>query len=179
MREISLNIMDLAQNSIKANATLIEILVVISEKENLIEFTISDNGIGMTDIELKQVIDPFFTSRTSRRVGLGIPFCKLACEQAGGSFEISSEKNVGTLLRASFQYNNINRQPMGDLVSTILLTSTANESSDVLFNYKTDDTEFVFDTREIKKVLEGVPINTPEVFEYLKEMLNEGIKTKV
>lgn len=177
MREISLNIMDLVENSIKASSTLIEITVVVSKKNNLIEFEISDNGCGMTDLELKNVIDPFFTSRTTRRVGLGIPLCKLACEQAGGEFQISSKINVGTKVKASFVYNNINRQPIGDLVSTILLTATASENINILFNYKTDTTSFVFDTKEVKKILNEVPINTPEVFEYLKEMLQEGIHT--
>lgn len=177
MREISLNIMDLAQNSVKANATLIEITVVSSIKDNIIEFTIADNGCGMTETELNQVIDPFFTSRTSRRVGLGIPFCKLACDQADGKFEITSNKNIGTTLKASFKYDHIDRQPMGDLASAILFTSTADNEIDVVFKYNADEIDFIFDTREVKAVLEGVPLNTPEVFEYLKEMLNEGINT--
>jgi len=171
MREISLNILDLAQNSIKIEASLIKIDVKVSKNENIIEFIIEDNGSGMTDEQVEMVTDPFFTSRTERKVGLGIPFCKLACEQAGGSFSVKSEKDVGTVVHATFTYDHIDRQPMGDLSSTMLFVMTASEKSDVVFNYKSDDDELSLDTREIKEVLQGVPLTEPDVMEFLKENL--------
>ena len=172
MREISLNILDLAQNSIKVEASLIKIYVKISKKENIIEFSIDDNGCGMSKEKVSMVTDPFFTSRTERKVGLGIPFFKLACEQAGGSFSITSKEGVGTTVCGSFQYDHIDRQPMGDLSSTMLFIITASEKSDIVFTYVTDEAEdFCLDTREIKEVLQGVPLDTPEVMEFLKENL--------
>ena len=176
MREISLTLLDLAQNSIKVEASLIEIEFSISEKRNLIEFTIDDNGYGMTNEELEKVTDPFFTSRAERRVGLGVPFCKLACEQAGGSFSITSEKDVGTKLYASFQLDHIDRQPVGDLAGSVLFIVTASEKSDVIFKFKTDETDFSFDSREAKEILGGLPINTPDVVSYLEDMFRENIK---
>ena len=172
MREISLNLLDLAQNSIKIEASVIKIDVKISQKENIIEFIIDDNGCGMSEEQVKMVTDPFFTSRTERKVGLGVPFCKLACEQAGGEFTIESEEGVGTMVHATFQYNHIDRQPMGDLSSTMLFIMTASEKSDIIFTYKTDESDdFCLDTREIKEVLQGVPLNNPDVMEFLKENL--------
>jgi hypothetical protein len=173
MREISLHILDLAQNSVKADAGLIEILVKVSEAENIVEFSISDNGRGMSAEQISAVTDPFFTSRTERRVGLGVPLCKLACEQAGGRFDITSGKNTGTKVYGSFLFNHIDRQPMGDLAGTVLYTATADEAADVVFHFKADGYEYDFDTREIKNALSGVPISNPDVMEYLKGELSE------
>lgn len=173
--EISLNVMDLAQNSIKAEATLIQIRIAISHEGNSLYFELEDNGYGMTPEQVEQVTDPFFTSRTTRKVGLGVPFIKQEAEATGGSFTIESEKNVGTILKALFYKNSIDCMPLGDICSTIHLLVIGNEEIDWIFDYKVDDEGFVLDTREFKEVLGGMSFQLPEVSQYIKEYLKENL----
>lgn len=113
MRELSLNILDIAQNSISAGASLITIEVSEDTREHLLSLTVSDNGCGMDEETLRNVCDPFFTTRTTRKVGMGIPLFRLAAEQTGGSFEITSEKGVGTSTKAVFHSDSIDFTPLG------------------------------------------------------------------
>ena len=119
MTEISLNILDVAQNSISAGAKLIEISVVADIKSDTLTVVIKDNGCGMDEEKLKKVIDPFFTTRTTRKVGLGIPFYKLAAENTGGTFNITSQLGLGTTVTAVFGLSHIDRMPLGDINFTI------------------------------------------------------------
>lgn len=175
MEEISLHILDLTENSVKAGAGLIEIGVKESAEENILSFYIKDNGCGMSPETVARVTDPFTTSRTTRKVGLGIPLTKLACEQAGGGFEISSKEGVGTELHASFVYDSIDRQPLGDMATTIWMTVVNHKETDFLYIHKVEDKEFTLDTRELKKVLGGVTFDVPEVSAWIREYIRENI----
>jgi anti-sigma regulatory factor (Ser/Thr protein kinase) len=174
MTEISLNILDVAQNSVRANASLIKISVKADEKEDLLEVIISDNGCGMSEEQLKNVTDPFFTTRTTRKVGLGIPFFKLAAESTGGSFDIKSELGEGTTVKAVFGLSHIDRMPLGDMTSTIHTIITMNPTLDFVYEYQVNENKFSLDTREFREILGNVPLNSPEVSEYIKEYLREN-----
>lgn len=183
MREISLHILDIAQNSITAKASLVEISVDEDITGDTITVMIRDNGKGMSEDMVRRVTDPFTTGRTTRKVGLGIPLIKLAAEMTGGSFEISSVLGLGTTLTAVFGYSHIDRQPLGDMAGTMLSLITAHEAIDFLYIHKVDERTFIMDTRELKKVLGGVSFNEPEVYIWLSEYLSEGeaelLKTEV
>ena len=173
MRELSLNILDIAQNSIVAGATLTEIVVNENTKEKTLLIGIYDNGCGMTEEQVRNVIDPFFTTRTTRKVGMGIPLFKMAAEQTGGSFKIESQKGVGTKIEALFKTDSIDFTPLGDIASTVVTIVSMNNDKEFLYRRVLDDNEFVFSTVEIKKILEGVPLSEPSVMSWIEQYLNE------
>ena len=166
MQEIAMNILDIAYNSIKAQANLIKIIIHDSSKLNIINIQIIDNGIGMDKTTVKNVIDPFYTTRTTRKVGLGVPMFKENIEATGGTFKIESEVGKGTHVTGEFIKNHLDTPPMGNIVETII----------TLIQYTSDKLEFILDTQEIKKILEGVPINQPEIIVWLKEYIKEGLQ---
>lgn len=177
MPEISLNVLDVAQNSIRAEAKLVEIDVIADTAADTLEITIKDDGCGMTEEQLQKVTDPFFTTRTTRKIGLGIPFFKLAAESTGGSFSISSQVGIGTDVKAVFVLSNIDRMPLGDMTSTVHMLITLNKDIDFLYRYKIDDREFTLDTREFREVLgEECSFDIPEISGYIKDYLAENKK---
>lgn len=173
MRELSLHILDIVENSVKAKASLIEVDITV--KGDYIIITIKDNGTGMDKEFLRKVTDPFTTSRTTRKVGLGIPLLKMAAETSGGSFTIQSQKGVGTTVKADFIKNHIDRMPLGDVAETII--TVLNSETDFIWKYSVNDKEFIFDTREIKKELDGTPIDSAEILVFLKSYLKENIES--
>ena len=175
MTELSLNILDIAENSVKAGAPLTEIMVTVKSDANFLEIIISDNGCGMSEEQVKKVIDPFYTTRTTRKVGLGVPFFKESAEAAGGSFFIESKVGVGTTVKASYELDNIDRMPMGDLTATIHTLVTMHDDLDFLFTYKVDENEFVLDTRELREILGDISFKEYEVSQYIKDYLKENI----
>ena len=174
MTEISLNILDVAENSTRAGASLVTILIDISSADDTLKVVIADDGCGMTPEQVAKVTDPFFTTRTTRKVGLGVPFFKMAAESSGGSFDIVSEVNVGTTVTAIFGLTNIDRMPLGDITSTIHNLIVYHPDTDFLYRYTVDDRSFTLDTREMREILGGVPFDVPEVSEYIKEYLSEN-----
>lgn len=176
MTELSLNILDIVQNSIRANANLIEISLKIDENSDLLTVTIKDNGNGMTKEELKKAGNPFYTTRTTRNIGLGISFFKLACEITGGFFSINSEKNVGTEVFASFKLSHIDRMPIGDITSTIYTLITTNIDLNFIYTYSFNLNSFTLDTREMRKTLGELPLNIPDVSLFIREYLDENKK---
>lgn len=175
MQEIAMNILDIVYNSIRAKAKLIKILIFDSIKENVIDIEIDDDGCGMDEETVKKVINPFYTTRTTRSVGLGVPLFKENVEATGGSFSIDSRLNEGTEIKGSFVKNHLDTPPMGDIVETILTLIQADENIDYLFEYKTDTNDFILDTKEVKKILDGVKINEPDVLMWLKDYIKEGL----
>lgn len=172
--EISLNILDVAQNSITAGATLTEITVDIDSTADKLTVCINDNGCGMNEEQLRAVTDPFYTTRKTRKIGLGVPFFKMAAENTGGSFSINSELGVGTKVKAVFGLTHIDRMPLGDMTFTIHTLVTLNCDIDFLYRYTVDGKSFTLDTREFREILGGVPFNTFEVSEYIKSYLTEN-----
>ena len=177
MKELSLNILDIAENSVKAGATLTEITV--EEADSSLVLTIKDDGCGMTEEILKSVTNPFYTTRTTRKVGMGIPLLKLAAEQTGGSLQIDSRcekdypENHGTALRAEFNKNHIDMTPLGDVISSVSTLIQGHPDTDFLFKHTFGDKTVLLDTRELKAVLGDVPLNSYEVIKWVEEYLKE------
>lgn len=174
MTEISLNILDVAENSTRAGATLVTITVSVETAVDKLTVAISDNGCGMTQEEVTHVTDPFFTTRKTRKVGLGIPFFKYAAESTGGSFSIESEPGKGTAVHAVFGLSHIDRMPLGDMNSTIETLITCHPETDFLYIYRYDDHSFDLDTRSFREILGDIPFDTPEVSGYIKDYLSEN-----
>lgn len=174
MKEISLNILDITENSVKANATLTEIS--INEIGDELTLTIKDDGCGMDEQTVRSVIDPFYTTRKTRKVGLGIPLLKLACEQTGGHLSIESstdEATHGTTVKAVFFKNHIDFTPLGDVIASITTLIQGHPDTDFLFRHTTESGEVLLDTRELRVVLEDVPLDTYEVILWIRENLKE------
>ena len=174
MTEISLNILDVAENSVRAGAKLVSILVDISTGGDTLKVVISDDGCGMTPEQTASVTDPFFTTRTTRKVGLGVPFLKMAAELSGGSFDIVSELGAGTALTAVFGLTNIDRMPLGDISSTVHNLIVYHPDSDFYYRYSVDGRSFCLDTREMRDILGGIPLDAPEVSAYIDDYLREN-----
>ncbi len=174
MTELSLNVLDVAENSTKAKAKLVYIGVFADSANDSLIIRIDDDGCGMTKEQLASVTDPFFTTRTTRKVGLGVPFFKQTAEMTGGSFDITSEPGVGTKITARFVLSSIDRMPLGDMPSTIHQLILMHQDCDFLYRYSYDGKEFTLDTRELRVVLEGVPFDVPDVSAYIKDFLTEN-----
>ena len=175
MPEISLNILDVAENSVRAGASLIEISVVASTEADTLTVCIKDNGCGMTKEQVEKVQDPFFTTRTTRKVGLGVPFFKQAAESTDGTFSIISEVNKGTEVEAVFGLSHIDRMPLGDISATIHTLVVFNESIRFIYRYRYNENEFVLDTQEFREILgEDVSFAELEVSRFIKEYLESN-----
>ncbi len=174
MRELSLNILDVAQNSITAGASLITIEVNENTVDHTLLIGIYDNGKGMSEEQVRSVVDPFFTTRTTRKVGMGIPLFKMAAEQTGGRLEIKSEIGVGTEVRAYFMTDSVDFTPLGDVASTVQMLITMNTDRDFLYKHSVNGKEFVVDTREIKEILGDVTLDTYEVSQWLIDFIKEN-----
>ena len=174
MRELALNVMDVAQNSISAGASLITLTVEEDLAADRLTITLEDNGCGMTEEQVRSVIDPFYTTRTTRKVGLGVPLFKMEAEMTGGSFSIRSQKGTGTVLSAVFVPSHVDMIPLGDISGTVRLLVTCNPTLDFVFRRTRDGREFTMDTRELRQILgEDVPLNDPEVSEWIAGYLEE------
>ena len=180
MRELSLNVMDIAQNSVVAGADRIEVIITEDLGVSELSIAINDNGKGMSEEQVRSVTDPFFTTRTTRSVGLGVPLFKMEAEMTGGHFEISSVLGVGTKLKATFVTSHIDMIPLGDINSTMLPLIT--QHPDINFVYQRfvrradgEELEFSVETNEIKEILgDDVPLDNPEIYLWLKEFLEEN-----
>jgi signal transduction histidine kinase len=177
MKELSLNILDITENSTKAKATLVQI--EISETEDQLCICITDNGTGMNEETLLSVANPFYTTRTTRKVGMGIPLFRFAAEQTGGNLSISSKHceeypdNHGTTVTAIFYKNHIDFTPLGDIISTLMTLIQGHPTVDFVFTHSRLESRVFLDTREIRAVLDGVPLDTFEVLIWIKENLTE------
>ncbi|MCT4616450.1 MAG: ATP-binding protein [Marinifilaceae bacterium] len=175
MKDLSMHIMDIVQNSIRAKSSLIKIFICEDKLEDIFEIFIEDDGYGIDANDLNKVMDPFFTSRTTRKVGLGISLLKQNAELTNGYLEIKSEKNKGTKLKAVFSHKHIDRPILGDISSTVALMAGANPELDFIYKHKTNKGEYIFNTIEVKDVLGGVSISDPNIITYLKEMIQENL----
>ncbi len=176
MKDLSLHIMDILQNSIRAGATRIELDIIEDTKRDTYQLVFIDNGSGMDEETVQKVIDPFFTTRTVRKVGLGLPLLKQNAEKTGGSLEIDSELGKGTKVTAIFSHQHIDRPSLGDVAGAIVLTASAYPDIHFIYKHEKDGKEFVFDTEEINEALDGISIQEPEIIKYLREMISENLK---
>ena len=176
MRELSLNVMDIAQNSISAGASCITVDVCEDTALDRLTIRIVDNGRGMTAEQVARVIDPFFTTRTTRKVGLGIPLFKQVAEMCGGKLTLQSTVGKGTKTQATFIASHMDLPPMGDLKGTLETLIIANpDKPDFCLIYRVDEEEFVFDTAVIREAVGGLPLNEPEIVGWIGQYIAEGI----
>lgn len=175
MRDLSMHIMDIAQNSVTARATKLNIDIKEDITDDTYTIIIEDNGIGMTRDYVSTISDPFVTSRSTRRVGLGIPLLKQNAERTGGNIEIESQPGEGTIVKAQFILSHPDRPPIGDIAGTVVLLSVANPGIEIAYNHYTNKGEYHYNTTEITETLDGVPLSEPSVIRFLKEMINENL----
>ncbi len=175
MKELSLHILDLAENGITAGASLIRIHVNEILSENTLTIQIQDNGNGIPLAMIENITDPFVTTRTTRRVGMGLSLFKAAAERCNGRFEITSEQGKGTLTNGSFQHDHIDRAPLGDMPSTLVSLMAGYPEIDIEYTHLYDGLNFTFDTREIRAELDGIPLNEPAVLQHLKKAIKQEL----
>ncbi len=176
MKELAMHVYDLMENSTAADSTLVSLTIRDSLKDNIFHFTIQDNGRGMTPEFLARVTDPYTTSRTTRKVGLGLPLIKMNTENCGGGMNITSQVGVGTRLEFWFQHNHWDRPPMGDLPGTLVLLLSAHQDIHFVITYTTDVDTFQLDTDELREALGDMSLNDIHIINYLREMITENLR---
>ncbi len=177
MIDLSLHILDIVENSIDAGAKKIEIIIKENIKQNMLVLKIKDNGKGMDKNTVAKVLDPFYTTKKTRRVGLGLSMLAQAAKEAEGDFNIKSKKGKGTTVTAKFVYDHIDRKPIGNMVETIIvLIASKGMNVDFIYKHHKNSKNFVLDTKILKKELNGVPINNPEVLILLREKITRELK---
>ena len=181
MREIALHLLDLAENSVSAGAKKIIISVCEDLRADQLTTCIEDDGRGMDAETVRKVTDPFYTSRTTRKVGLGIPLFKEAAEECNGELAITSTPGLGTRIEVSFQYSHIDRMPLGNLSATFLGLIVGHPETHWIFRYtargSSAEKTFEFDDQPVKETLQEIPLSHPDVLAYLRENLDEGLQT--
>jgi hypothetical protein len=181
MREIALHLLDIAENSVAANAKNITLIVCEDLNADRLTTSVIDDGKGMSDEMTASVVDPFITSRTTRKVGLGIPLFKTAAEACNGKLVINSKIGKGTRLDVEFQHSHIDRMPLGDLSSTMLTLFVAYPEIHWLFEYKAipsngkPEEKFVFDTQPVMAELGDMPLTEPAVLTFIREYIESGV----
>jgi hypothetical protein len=176
MLELSLHILDIAENAVRAEAKTVTITLIEDPHADRITLEISDDGKGMTENELRRVLDPFYTTKKVRRVGLGLPMLAQAAQNAGGWFEIISKPSEGTVVRVAFRLSHIDRQPLGDLQGTLVTLIAGNPDIHFIYRHRHDQREYVMDTDEIRMEIEDIPINHVEVLKFIRQDIAEGLK---
>ncbi len=176
MNDLSLHILDVAENSINAGATLIRITVVEDIFRDLLQIEIEDNGKGMTGEVAARVTDPFYTTRTTRKVGLGLSLLEQAAQDAGGGLTVGSRENEGTTVSATFRHSHIDRKPLGNLADTMTVLIVGKPDIDFVFTYRKNDRSYALDTRTVRRELEGIPLNTPSVAAAIKGELEAAME---
>ncbi len=171
-----MHLMDIMQNSIVADATYVEVGIAADRAANLLTLYVEDDGRGMSEETVERVSNPFYTTRTTRKAGLGVPLFKDAAELAGGSLEICSELGRGTRITATFEIDNIDRRPLGDIPETITMSIMAYADMEFHLILKSEKSEYIFKTEEVREQIGELPINDIEVIGYIKDMLAEQVK---
>jgi hypothetical protein len=174
--DLSLHVLDIIENSVAAGATIVEVEITEQIRQNRLIIEINDNGKGMNQEILAKVLDPFYTQKTVRRVGLGLSLLAQAAKEAGGSFDIRSEPGKGTHIKATFVHDHIDRKPLGKMSETICAFIVGSgQKVDLVYRHRKDNAEFVFSTVDVKKMLNGVVINHPEIIAFLKQHIQGGL----
>lgn len=176
MRELSLHILDIVENGVTAGADCIHIDVTESSSADILTIVVRDNGSGIPDAKLKKLTDPFVTSRTSRRVGLGLPLLAAAAERCDGSLVVAAGAAGGTEVTATFRYSHIDRAPIGDMAATVATLLMGNPEIDFAYTHVIDGEEFSLDTRELKKELGDHALEDPMVVHHLGESIRAALK---
>lgn len=173
MEDLSLHILDIAENSINAGATSIEIIIDEDVKRDLLKVEIADNGSGMDAKDKEKAMDPFYTTRTTRRVGLGLPFLDEATRMANGELDIHSQPGVGTIVRATFQLSHIDCKPIGNMAETITTLIAGQPAIDITYRHERDGHSVSLSTKEIRQQVDKVPLNSGEVLNFIRQYLEQ------
>ncbi|NWF54848.1 MAG: sensor histidine kinase [Syntrophaceae bacterium] len=176
MLELSMHILDIVQNSLRAQARRVEVRILEDLERDLLRIEVLDDGRGMPPDILKRVIDPFYTTRPARVAGLGIPFLKEAAERCGGGLEVQSQEGKGTRIVATFQLDHFDRAPLGDLGETMAILITGNPGVDFFYEHRVDGRVYRLDTAEMRAVLGTVGLEDPSVFSLIQADIREGLK---
>ncbi|HPT01458.1 MAG TPA: ATP-binding protein [Bacteroidales bacterium] len=177
MKDLSLHILDIMQNSLVAGAKEIGVEITENKDADTYSISVKDDGKGMSPEMARQVTDPFFTTRTTRKVGLGIPLLKENAERTGGSFDIISAEGVGTTINACFKLRHVDRQPLGDIAGVIVLTAASYPAVRFRYTHTTRFGTYTFDTKEVAEILGETPINDAQIIHFLKEMIVENLES--
>jgi hypothetical protein len=175
MKDLSMHIMDIFQNSITARATQIRLDIIENTQDNFLKLEFTDNGKGMTKEATLKVTDPFYTTRTTRQVGLGLPLLKQNAERTGGYFSIHSIVGSGTTVTAQFVLDHLDRPVLGDVPGVMVLTAMANPDIEFIYTHTKNDKHYSFSTTEVQEALGDVKLNDPLVYQYLREMITENL----
>lgn len=170
-----MHILDVAENSIAAQAKKIEIKIEENRKKDLMTLEILDNGKGMDQKTIERALDPFFTTKKTRRFGLGLSLLSEAAKMANGRFSVESIPGKGTEIMATFQLSHIDTKPLGDIAQTLVTLIISHPEIDIHYRHRVDHSVYSLDTKEIKAHLNGIPINLPEVINFIKKNIKEGI----
>jgi hypothetical protein len=177
VRELSLHVLDLMENSLAAGAHRLEVSILEDTVANTLTIVVADDGRGMDAETRARAVDPYYTTRTTRHVGLGLPLTKAAAERCAGSFSLESEPGKGTTVVARFQRDHIDRAPLGDMISALMGALLSDRDNwDLHYVHRIDERELVLDTAELREVLGDVPFGHPAVRDWLVEYLREGYK---
>lgn len=176
MIELSLHILDIVENAVRAEAKTVSITLTEDPRLDRLTLEIRDDGKGMSEQELDRVLDPFYTTKKVRRVGLGLPMLAQAAQNAGGRFRIESKPSKGTVVRVSFQLSHFDRQPLGDLQGTLTTLIMGNPDTHFIYRHRCGELEYALDTDEIKSEIEDIPINHVEVIKFIRQDIAEGLK---
>jgi hypothetical protein len=175
MEDLSLHILDIAQNSIKADANQLKIIILEKPSRDLAVLEIIDNGKGMDARALRRAGDPFFSTKKGKRYGLGISLLAQAAKAAGGTIDVSSSPGKGTHLKASFQASHIDRQPLGDIPSTITTLIASHPDIDLIYIHNYEEQRFIFQTDDIKSRIDGIPLDSTEVLTFIRSYIQQGL----
>lgn len=175
MNDLSLHILDILQNSVYSGANNIILTIEENLNEDYLIIIIEDNGKGMSKEVLQKVTDPWFTSRTTRKVGMGIPLYRQTAVESGGELKIDSEVNVGTKVTAKFVHSHIDRPPLGDVANVFILTASSNLDIEFSFKYIFNGKEYNFNTAEVKDILEETPFNDPQIIKLMINMIKTNM----
>ena len=175
MRELADNILDIAQNSIAAGASLVEIDISVSRAQDTVSLAFIDDGCGMSEDMVRAVCDPFTTTRKTRKVGLGLPLLKMTAQATGGEMSIASKPGEGTTVRVTFGLSHIDRPPMGDVPGVLYTLVLMNPTTDFRFALDYDGQTFALDTREVREAVAPIPLNHPEISAWIRDCLKQNI----
>jgi len=176
VQDLSLHILDIVENSLAAGAQRVEIRIEEDLLKDRLTIEITDDGCGMDEEMIERALDPFFTTKTTRRVGLGLPLLGEACRLSNGDLQVQSSRGRGTKIKATFQHSHIDRQPLGNLGDTLITLIVGHPEVDLVYEHRKNGASFSLDTREIKSVLGDVPMNEPQVVMALRRQIFSGLE---
>jgi anti-sigma regulatory factor (Ser/Thr protein kinase) len=174
--ELSLHVLDIVENSTRAAAKSVEIVIEENSLADLVTLSISDDGRGMDRQQLDKLTDPFFTTKKVRKVGLGVPLLAQAAHTAGGEFTVDSEPGKGTCVQATFRLSHPDRQPVGDMAGTMVTLIMGNPEVNFIYRHRRDGREYLLDTRELQKELDGLDLANIKVLNFIKEDINRYLR---